>query len=319
MISEQILFGHSHLNQNQKRGAKLNIIIFGGSGFLGSHVADALSNAGHKVRIFDIRASGYLNPSQEMIVGDIMDERAVNNAMEGMDILYNFAGIADIDEASKKPLDTVKYNILGNTILLEAAREHQLKRFVYASTVYVYSNSGSFYRCSKAACENYIDVYRKQHGLDYTILRYGTLYGTRADERNSVCRFLTQAMSEKKITYPGDGSEIREYINVLDAAKASVEILSDEFRNEHVIFTGHYPMKVRELFIMIKEMLKDDIEFEFIPQTTNDSMGHYAVTPYTFIPKVGKKYVKHYYTDMGQGLLLCMQEIFDKIQTGKKL
>ncbi|MBI5050044.1 MAG: NAD(P)-dependent oxidoreductase, partial [Nitrospirae bacterium] len=81
----------------------------------------------------------------------------------------------------------------------------------------------------------------------------------------------------------------------------------------------HYPMKVRELFIMIKEMLKDDIEFEFVPQTSIDPMGHYAITPYTFIPKVGKKYVKHYYTDMGQGLLLCMQEVFDKIQREKKL
>lgn len=296
----------------------MNIIIFGGSGFLGSHVADALSNAGHKVRIFDIRASGYLNPSQEMIVGDIMDERAVNNAMEGMDILYNFAGIADIDEASKKPLDTVKYNILGNTILLEAAREHQLKRFVYASTVYVYSNSGSFYRCSKNACELYIETYQKQYGLDYTILRYGTLYGMRADSRNSVYRFITQAMTEGKITYPGDGSEIREYIHVLDAAQASIEILSSEFKNEHVIFTGHHPMKVSELLTMIKEILKKDITIEYVKPKSEDPVDHYTVTPYTFLPKVGKKYVKHYYTDMGQGLLLCMQDVFDKIHGNQK-
>jgi len=295
----------------------MNIIVFGGSGFLGSHVADALSEAGHEVTIYDIRKSDYLRQNQQMVVGDILDEKKVDESVKGKDIIYNFAGIADIDEASKNPVETVKYNILGNTILLESAIRHKVKRFVYASTVYVFSDSGSFYRCSKAACENYIDVYRKQHGLDYTILRYGTLYGTRADERNSVCRFITQAMREKKITYPGDGSEIREYINVLDAAKASVEILSEEFRNEHVIFTGYYPMKVRELFIMIKEMLKDNIEFEFVTQTTNDPMGHYAITPYTFIPKVGKKYVKHYYTDMGQGLLLCMQEVFDKIQGGK--
>jgi len=295
----------------------MNIIVFGGSGFLGSHVADALSEAGHEVTIYDIKKSDYLRHNQQMVVGDILDGKKVDESVKGMDVIYNFAGIADIDEASKNPVETVKYNILGNTILLESAIRHKVKRFVYASTVYVFSDSGSFYRCSKAACENYIDVYRKQHGLDYTILRYGTLYGTRADARNSVCRFITQAMREKKITYPGDGSEIREYINVLDAAKASVEILSDEFRNEHVIFTGYYPMKVRELFIMIKEMLKDDIEFEFVPQTSTDPMGHYAITPYTFIPKVGKKYVKHYYTDMGQGLLLCMQEVFDKIQGGK--
>lgn len=292
----------------------MNIIVFGGSGFLGSHVADALSAVGHEVTIYDIRESPYLKPSQKMIVADILDADRVGEAVREADIIYNFAGIADIDEASKNPIETVKYNILGNTILLEAAVRHKVKRFVYASTVYVFSDSGSFYRCSKAACENYIDAYQKQYGLDYTILRYGTLYGTRADEKNSVGRFIKEAMSEARIVYTGDGSEIREYINVLDAAQASVEILSDEFRNEHVIFTGHYPMKVLELFIMIKEMLKKDILFEFIPPKPGDLTAHYTITPYTFTPKIGKKYVKHYYTDMGQGLLQCMQEVFDKIQ-----
>src|SRR3990170_1618453 len=143
----------------------MNVIVFGGSGFLGSHVADALSDAGYDVTVYDIKPSPYLKDSQKMIVGDILDEKVVEKAVEGCDIIYNFAGIADIEEASKNPIETIKYNILGNTILLEAAVRHRLKRFVYASTVYVFSDSGSFYRCSKAACENYIDVYRKQHGL----------------------------------------------------------------------------------------------------------------------------------------------------------
>lgn len=295
----------------------MNIIVFGGSGFLGSHVADALSEAGHNVRIYDLKESEYLKPSQEMIVGDILDEQKVKDAVKGMDVIYNFAGITDIGEASKKPIETVKYNILGNTMLLDASVKKDIKRFIYASTIYVYSNSGSFYRCSKSACELYIETYQKQYGLNYTILRYGTVYGNRANMSNSVYRFIAQAMKEKTITYAGDGNEIREYINVIDAARASVEILSEEFKNENVIFTGHYPMKVNELFTMIKEILKKDIKFEYIPPKSNDPMDHYTMTPYTFIPKVGKKYVKHYYTDMGQGLLLCMQEIFEKINNGE--
>jgi len=289
----------------------MNVIVFGGSGFLGSHVADALSNAGHHVKIYDLRKSEYLKPTQEMIIGDILDEAKVMDAVKGADVIYNFAGITDIDEASNKPIETIKYNILGNTLLLEAARKEKIKRFVYASTVYVHSNSGSFYRCSKIACEHYIETYQEQFGMDYTILRYGTLYGNRADSRNSVYRYLMQAMKEGKIVYFGDGNEIREYINVLDAAKSSVEILADEFKNEHITFVGHYPMKVSELFIMIREILKKDIKIEYIEPKFDDPIGHYTITPYTFIPKVGKKYVKHYYTDMGQGLLLCIQEIFD--------
>ncbi len=295
----------------------MNAIVFGGSGFLGSHVADALTEAGHKVRVYDLLESRYLKPSQEMIIGDILDGNRVADALKDVEILYNFAGIADLDEATNKPIETVNFNILGNTILLDAAVKQKIKRFIYASTVYVYSDSGSFYRCSKIACENYIETYQKQYGMPYTILRYGTLYGLRADGRNSICRYITQALHEGKITYRGCGDEVREYINVVDAAEASVEILSDAFINQNVIFTGHYPMKVKELFMMIKEILKKDLEIEFLPPESEDPMDHYMMTPYTFVPKVGKKYVKHYYTDMGQGLLMCMQEVFDKSQNSK--
>ena len=289
------------------------MIVFGGSGFLGSHVADALSEAGNRVRIYDLTPSIYIKPTQEMIIGDILDTVLVNEVMEGMDVVYNFAGIADIDEASCKPIETIKYNILGNAILLEAAMRAEVKRFVFASTVYVYSDSGSFYKCSKAACENYIETYQKQYGLDYTILRYGTLYGARTDEKNSVYRFIKQAMTENRITYFGNGEEVREYVHIFDAAQNSVEILLETFKNEHIIITGHYPMKVNELFTMIKEILKKDVIIEYIKPKSDDPMDHYSITPYTFIPKVGKKYSKAYYTDMGQGLLLCMQDIFDKV------
>ncbi|MBT6047227.1 MAG: NAD(P)-dependent oxidoreductase [Candidatus Scalindua sp.] len=292
----------------------MNVLVFGGSGFLGSHVADALSEAGHTVSIYDLKKSEYLKPDQKMIVGDILDEQHINKAVEGMDVVFNFAGIADIDEASCKPVETVKYNILGNINILEASKTNKVKRFVFASTIYVYSDSGSFYRCSKSACELYVEAYQKKYGLDYTILRYGTIYGCRANISNSVYQYINQALTEGKITYYGDGSEIREYINVVDAARNSTEILSDGFKNQNVIFTGHHPMKVSELFKMIKEMLNKDIIIEYKDPESEDPESHYTITPYKFIPKMGRKLVSHYYTDMGQGILLCMQEIHDKTQ-----
>ena len=288
----------------------MDAVVFGGGGFIGSHVADVLTEKGHNVIVYDIRQSTYLKSPQEMVVGDILDEKKVRKVVEGVDVVYNFAGIADIGEAANKPVETVKYNILGNAIVLDAAKEAKVKRFVYASTIYVYSESGSFYRCSKNACELYLEAYQKKYGLDYTVLRYGTLYGSRSDLSNSVYRFIYQSLTEGKIIYEGDGSEIREYINVIDAAQGSVEILDEEFRNEYVTFTGHHPMKVRELFAMIKEILKREITIEYTQPELDE---HYKITPYTFIPKTGKKYVRQCYTDMGQGMLLCMQEIYDKI------
>jgi len=73
-------------------------------------------------------------------------------------------------------------------------------------------------------------------------------------------------------------------------------------------------MKVSELFKMIKEMLNKDIIIEYKDPESEDPESHYTITPYKFIPKMGRKLVSHYYTDMGQGILLCMQEIHDKTQ-----
>src|SRR6185369_8570130 len=110
----------------------MKIIVFGGSGFLGSYVADALSDAGHAVTLFDVKPSPYLRPDQKMIIGDILDEGAVAQAMAGQEAVYHMAGIADIDECTRRPVDTARYNILGTVIVLEASRNAQVKRFVFA-------------------------------------------------------------------------------------------------------------------------------------------------------------------------------------------
>ncbi|MFA4991120.1 MAG: NAD(P)-dependent oxidoreductase [Candidatus Omnitrophota bacterium] len=287
-----------------------NIIVFGGSGFLGSHVADALSADGLKVVIFDRVKSPYLRPGQEMVVGDILDEKKVQKAVEGCDAVYNFAGIADIDEAAEKPFDSVKTNILGNMTLLEASRRAGVKRFVYASSLYVYSKSASFYRSTKQACELLIENYNEVFGLPYTILRYGSIYGPRSGDKNFINRVLREAIRDKKIVREGDGEEIREYIHALDAARGSVEILSDEFVNQCVIITGNQQMKVKDLLLMIREMLDNKIEIEYRKAPKN---SHYQITPYNFAPKLAKKLVSRTYFDLGQGILDCMQNIHGEL------
>src|SRR5438067_7479537 len=124
----------------------MKAIVFGGAGFVGSHVADALTAAGHSVTIFDRRPSPHCAPGQHMIVGDILDRGAVTAATEHQQIVYNFAGLSDIDEALAKPVDTAQLNVLGTVHLLEAARLAGAQRFVQASTIYVSSEAGGFYR-----------------------------------------------------------------------------------------------------------------------------------------------------------------------------
>jgi UDP-glucose 4-epimerase len=299
-----------------KKSKEMKAIVFGGSGFLGSHVSDALTKAGYDVIVFDIKKSPYLQKGQKRVVGNILDRAAVEKAVRGCDVVYNFAGVADIEEAERKPIETVENNILGNTIMLEACRLNKVKRFVFASSLYVYSAAGSFYRSSKQACELIIEDYHKVFGLSYTILRYGSLYGPRADERNYIYEILKQAITEGKITSLGKGEDLREYIHVEDAARYSVEILSKEFENQYVILTGTQPMRRKDLLIMIKEMLGNKIELEFLPTESN---LHYEITPYIFNPKIAKKYVSSYYLDLGQGLLQCLKDVYKESYHYKEL
>lgn len=284
----------------------MKITVFGGAGFLGSHVCDKLSDAGHDVFIYDIVPSPWLRSDQSMIVGDILDETAVLKAIAGAGAVFNFAGISDIGEANVRPVDTVKYNILGNTILLEACRQHSVNRYVFASSVYVYSKSGGFYRCSKQACEQYIENYHEAYNLEYTILRYGSLYGPRADKKNAIYRFVKEALETGSITYYGTPDALREYIHVEDAALSSVEILKSEYANQNIVLTGNQPMTVRNVFNMISEMLGKKVEFVF----TNDASNtHYMITPYSFSPRLGRKMIPPVQIDLGQGVLHIIEDM----------
>lgn len=290
----------------------MKVIVFGGSGFVGSHVADALTQAGHEVAIYDLTVSPYLRSSQKMVVGDILDEIKVNEAVKGCDVVYNFAGIADIEEASQKPLESIRANVIGNAVILEACRKAKVKRFVFASSLYVYSKAGSFYRSSKQACELIVENYNEIFGLSYTILRYGSLYGPRADKSNFIHRIIKQALQEGRIIREGDGEEIREYIHIYDAAKISVEILSEEFANQYVIVTGNQQMKVKDLMLMVKEMLGNKIKMEYKEPSFN---YHYEITPYVFAPKLARRIVSKTYLDLGQGILKSIQNIYQELNS----
>lgn len=282
----------------------MKITVFGGAGFLGSHICDKLTRAGHNVTIVDINPSPWLTNGQRMLTGSILDEKLVAGAVEGADVVFNYAGIADIGEANSRPVDTARVNVMGNVIVLEACRQAKVGRYVFASSLYVYGKSGGFYRCSKQACEIYIENYQAMHGLPYTILRYGSLYGPRADRRNAIERFVHEALTTGTITYYGAPTALREYVHVDDASTATLAILAPEFENQNIIISGNQPMRVGDLFKMIGEMLGKELRIKY--QNDPDS-GHYQITPYSFMPKIGRKLIPPLTVDLGQGILAVME------------
>jgi len=284
----------------------MKVIVTGGSGFLGSHVADALTAAGHQAVIFDVVPSRWQRPDQHMVVGSVLDPEAITRAVRGCDAIYHLAAMADIGQAIQRPREAVELNIMGTVNALEAARANRLGRFVLASSIYVYSNQGSFYRTTKQACENLVHDYHERYGQEFTVLRFGSLYGPRADSSNGVFQLLTQALAQRRIDHYGTGDEVREYIHVLDAAAMSVDVLAPEFANQFIHLAGRERMTSRDMLKMISEILGGDVELNFQATTP---VGHYVQTPYNYTPKLGRRLIRETYIDLGLGLLDCLQHL----------
>jgi len=290
----------------------MKVAVTGGSGFLGSYVVDELLSRGVDVVVIDIRP-----PPRQFAVEfervDILNSKAVSDALAGVDYVYHFAGLADLNQSLENPRDAIELNVLGTLNVLEACARHRIRRILYASSAYVFSTKGAMYGASKRSAELIIEEYSRSFDVPYTIIRYGSVYGDRADNSNRIYRLLHQALTEKKIDFLGDGSEVREYIHAEDAAKLSADLLSDDYLNNHIILTGVEKYSYGDLLLLIKEIMSDSIEVNFM---SKEYKGHYIYTPYSFSPTLGKKLVANPYIDFGQGLLSCVESIHDALQEG---
>ena len=289
------------------------VVVFGGSGFLGAYVVNELVNRGYNVVVADLRPSPFFNPDL-FVTCDIMDVGKVNAIIdEETDIVYNFAGFANLDKAVELPVETLNLNVIGNANILEAARQKQVKRYVFASSSYALSDKGSFYGISKMVSEKVIDEYFRRFGLRYTVIRYGSVYSERDFENNYIYNLIKHAVETNRISHDGDGEEVREYIHASDAAVLSVDILEDtKFENEHIILTGFERMKRKELFEMIKEIMNTDLTIEL----KNDGyQHHYKMSPYSHHPNASKKLISNPFVDIGQGILECIKEVRSQLET----
>ena len=285
------------------------VVIFGGSGFLGSYVADELSCRGFKVIIADLVESKYLKKEQEFRKVDILNIKEIESVLKDVSIVYNFSAVAELEEAVNNPLKTFDVNVTGNLNILEVCKRNgDIKRFVYASSAYALSNEGSFYGISKQTSEKLTEEYFKKYGLKYTVIRYGSLYGERASHNNYIYNLLFKAIKSGVLEYKkGDDEDLREYIHAADAAKLSVDVIENsQYENEHIILTGTERLKRIELLTMINEIMQNTLK---IKQISGNNIGHYKITPYSYHPIVAKKLVANPYIDLGQGLLECIKEI----------
>jgi UDP-glucose 4-epimerase len=287
----------------------MKIIVFGGNGFLGSYVVEELQRRGHETYLADLNNSFFENNNYYEC--DILDRERVNEVLfEKFDAVYNFAGFASLDESIKSPFETLNLNFNGNLNILDACKTYKVKHYIYASSAYAMNMKGSFYGISKLASEKVIEEYNKRFNIDFTIIRYGSVYSERYSHNNYLYNLIKKAINTGVIKHEGDGEEIREYIHASDAAHLSVDILEKpEYINQHLILTGLEQMKRIKLFEMIKEISNDDIKIKLLD---GGYKHHYKITPYQFQPSLSKKLIANPYIDMGQGILEIIREIKEK-------
>ncbi len=278
------------------------IIFFGGSGFVGSYFVRKLLYNKYKVNIYDLNKPNFKHKNLKYIKGNILDENKVFKTIKKNSYVFNFAGWSDLETASTQEQEVKKLNLDANNKILKICKKKNVKRFVYASTLYVFSKYGGIYKESKKKAEKLIEASK----VPYTNLRFGSLYGIGSKPGNAIFDILQMAIKKKKITYWGRGDEVRQYIHARDAAKVCDQIFFEKFKNKSLLITGLEDIRMRDLLNTVKEMFDNKIEIEFDYNKRTDA--HYKNTPFTIDgkdkekPIIGEKLLFESYTDIGQGI-----------------
>jgi UDP-glucose 4-epimerase len=226
----------------------MRVLVTGGAGFIGSHVADTLLAHGHQVTVVDDLSTGRkqnLNSQARFYRLDIRSPELEDVFVaERPEVVSHHAAKANVRESLQKPLLYADVNVLGSLNLLEFSRKHGVKKFVYVSTAGAVFGEPQYlpvdedhpirpldpYGASKHHVEHYLDLYHAQYGLDYTILRYPNVYGPRQDpfgEAGVVAIFAHRLLAGEQVVINGTGDQERDFVYVTDVARSNLLALEN--------------------------------------------------------------------------------------------
>jgi len=259
----------------------MKILVTGGAGFIGSHVADAYINQGHEVVIIDNLSTGrkeFVNPKARFFELDIRSDKAHRLILEEkFDVINHHAAQINVRKSTDDPIFDADVNILGTLNLLEAAKKTGVKRFIFASTGgAIYGEQDYFpaneehptkpispYGIGKLTVEKYLYYYNYVFGMSYVVLRYSNVYGPRQNphgEAGVVAIFCERMLTGEKATINGDGKQTRDYVFVEDVVRANVLALETDHVNEiYNIGTGK-ETDVNTIFCKLRDMIDLKIE-----------------------------------------------------------
>ncbi|MFQ5895765.1 MAG: NAD-dependent epimerase/dehydratase family protein, partial [Nitrospinota bacterium] len=222
-----------------------SVLVTGGGGFIGSHLAGRLVEEGYRVRVLDNWASGRRENLArwlgeiELVEGDICDAELVRRAVRGARWVFHLAALASVPLSLERPVEFAQVNIGGTVNLLKASADARVERFVFASSSSCYGASPELpkreelpakplspYGLSKLVGEQYCQLFSESFGLETVSLRYFNVFGPRQALRSHyasvVPAFITALLEGQPPTIDGDGEQTRDFTYVANAVEATV-------------------------------------------------------------------------------------------------
>lgn len=268
-----------------------NILITGGAGFIGSHIANSLIDE-NNITIIDNLSTGNLKNLKDkehknlnFIKADICNTN-LDDLTSGIDYIFHFAAMASVPLSVENPVECNEINLNATIKLLKSAVNNDVEKIVFSSSSSVYGENrniplketeppmpASPYAASKASCELYLRTFYESYGLNYTALRYFNVFGPNQDKNSQyaavIPNFISAFLEGEQAEIYGDGEQTRDFVYVGDVVKANINACKSDYNGIVNIASGE-KMTVNKLYEIIKNTLNSDLEPKYLPKRPGD-------------------------------------------------
>ena len=274
-----------------------NILITGGLGFIGSHIADKLI-ADNNIIIIDNQSTGHLknlkNPNHEnlKIINQDICNTNFDDLTSNIDYIFHLAAMANVPLSIKYPIKCSEINLNSTIKLLKSAADNDVKKVIFSSSSSVYGTNKNMplketeylrpispYAASKASCELYLKSFYESYDLNYTSLRYFNVFGPRqslnSEYASAIPNFINAILTNTQPVIYGDGEQTRDFIYIDSVVEANIAASKSDYNGIVNVASG-VNISINELYELIRQLLKSDLKPKYLPKRPGDIKHSHA-------------------------------------------